>query len=193
MVRKAASICLMVCLVWISSSYRVTAAEVHSPDHQALLKQKVDLFGVGANVKVRLAGGEQLKGFISSIDDGGFALTAENGGGSRQVNYDQVSQLTLLIKKYKASGAPDATEVRRVVAALGAGRHVMVRTAPASIHGQIVAVERDHFTILPDDQDVPVQVAYGDVQQVGKNFGILSTIGLVVVIIAVIAIVSWTR
>lgn len=193
MVRQAISICLMVCLAWISSAYQVSAAEANPADHRALLKQKVDLFGVGANVKVRLAGGEKLKGFISSIDDGGFALTAENGGENHQVPYDQVSELTLLIKKYRASGTPDPAEVRRVVAALGAGKHIMVRTTPGSIHGQIVAVERDYFTILPDDQDIPVQVAYGDVRQVGKNFGILSTIGLVVLIIAVIAIVSWTR
>ena len=166
---------------------------MRSPDDTALLKEKVELFGVGTNVKVKLTDGQKMKGLISSIDDGGFALAPEPGNIGHRIDFDQVSELTLLAKKYAASGAPDAAEARRVIVALGTGKHVMVRTAEMKIHGQIMAVERDHFVILPDDQTNSVNIAYQDVQQVGKNLGILSTITLVVLVIAVVAIISWTR
>ena len=188
--KKITSICLMVCLVGISSATRVSAAEVRQQSGSDLLKQKVELFGVGANVKVKLTDGRKMKGPISSIIDDGFTLAPEPGGLTRPINYDEVSELKLATRKYEASGTPDASEARRVIAALGIGNHVMVRTASMKIHGQIKSIERDHFVILPDDQNNPVQIAYQDVQQVGKNLGILSMIGLVVVIIVVIVVVA---
>ncbi len=188
--KKIISICLMVCLVCISSATRMSAAETRQTGGADLLKQKVELFGVGANVKVKLTGGRKLKGSISSIIDAGFTLAPEPGGLTRPVNYVEVSELKLLSRKYEALGSPDPAEARRVIAALGVGQHIMVRTAERKIHGQIKAVELDHFIILPDDRNAPVQIAYQDVQQAGKNLGILSMIGLVVVVVVVIVIVS---
>jgi hypothetical protein len=190
MSRKIISICLMVSLCSISLAQYVSGADVRQPGGTALLKEKVELFGVGANVKVKLADGQKLKGPISSIVDAGFTLAPEPGGLDRPVDYDQVSELTLVARNYRASGTPDAAEARRVIAALGTGNHVFVRTSEMKIHGQIMDVERDHFVILPDDQAKPVDVAYQDVQQAGKNLGILSMIGLVVVVIVVIVVVA---
>ena len=180
----------MVSVFSISSVRWSSGADVRQPEGSALLKEKVELFGVGANVKVKLADGQKAKGPISSIVDTGFALAPEPGGAARSINYDQVSELTLVTRNYRASGSPDAAEARRVVAALGAGNHVMVRTSELKIHGQIMAVELDHFLILPDNQAKPVEIAYQDVHQVGKNLGILSMIGLATVIIVVIVLVA---
>jgi hypothetical protein len=180
----------MVSLILITSAQVVSGADVRQPDGRALLKEKVELFGVGANVKVKLADGQKVKGPISSIVDEGFTLAPVPGELGRPINYDQVSELTLVVRNYKASGSPDASEARRVIAALGVGNHVAVRTSALKIHGQIMAVERDHFVMLPDDQAKPVEIAYQDVQQAGKNLGILSMIGLVVVVIVVIVVVA---
>jgi ribosome maturation factor RimP len=193
MIRKITSIFLMVCLIGLSTAYRAVGAEVHSPDSSGLLKQKVELLGIGANLRVKLADGQKMKGQVSSLDDTGFTLEPQSGGLSRQVDYGEITELALLTRNYRASGAPDASEARRVIVALGVGQHVMVRTTEMKIHGQIMTVERDHFVILPDDQANPVRIAYQNVEQAGKNLGILSTIGLVVVVIAVIAIVSWAK
>jgi hypothetical protein len=188
--KKITSICLMVCLVCISSATRVSAAEAHQQSGTDLLKQKVELFGVGANVNVKLMDGRKMKGSISSIIGAGFTLAPEPGGLTRPINYEEISELKLATRKYEASGVPDASEARRVIAALGTGKHVMVRTASLKIHGQITSIEPDHFVILPDDQKNPVQIAYQDVQQVGKNLGILSMIGLVTVIVVVIIVIA---
>jgi hypothetical protein len=188
--RKITSICLMVSLILITTAQLVSGADVRQPVGIALLKEKVELFGVGANVKVKLADGQKAKGPISSIVDAGFTLAPEAGGLGRPINYDQVSELTLVTRNYRAAGSPNAAEARRVIAALGAGNHVAVRTSNLKIHGQIMAVERDHFIILPDDQAKPVEIAYQEVQQAGKNLGILSMIGLVVVVIVVIVVVA---
>jgi hypothetical protein len=141
-------------------------------------------------VKVKLTDGRKMKGSISSIIDAGFTLAPEPGGLTRPINYGEVSELKLLSREYEASGSPDPAEARRVIAALGVGQHIMVRTAEKKIHGQIKAIERDRFTILPDDQSDPVQIAYQDVQHAGKNLGILSMIGLVTIVVVVIVVVA---
>jgi hypothetical protein len=190
MIRKINTTCLMICLVCLPSMHMASAADVYQPDDTTRLKQQVALFGIGADVKVRLADGKKVKGLISSIDDAGFALAPRDGGAVRQISYHGISALTLASNKYRASGTPDALKARRVVAALGIGTHVIVRTADLKVHGQIKAIESDRFVLLPDDQAGSLPIAYQDVQQVGKNLGILSMIGLVTVVVVVIVVVA---
>ena len=180
----------MVCLVCFSSMHLASAADVRQPEDPVRLKQKVELFGIGADVKVKLADGQKMNGLISSIDDAGFGLSPHASGSARQISYNGTSELTLVSKRYHASGTPDASEARRVVAALGVGTHVMVRTGELKLHGQIRAIEGEHFVILPDGSVDPMVIAYQDVQQIGKNLGILSTIGLVVVVIVAIVVIA---
>lgn len=179
----------MACVVCFSSTQYASPAEA-DVDHNALLKQKLELFGIGANVKVKLSGGERMAGSISTLDDSGFTVASEAGVLSRPIRYDETSELTLVSKKHYRSETPDAAEVRRVIAALGIGKHVMVRTDTMKFHGQIRAIEPDHFIILPDDAQAPIAIAYQDVHQVGKNLGFLSAIGLVVVVIVVLVVIA---
>jgi ribosome maturation factor RimP len=177
-------------MVCFTSAHWASAADVQQSNKIVRLKQTLEFFGIGANVKVKLADGQRIKGQIASIDDDGFALTSNGGAAARQISYDGAAELTLVTKKYHASGMPDASEARRVVAGLGIGTHVMVRTGESKIHGQIRTIEGDRFLILPDDKADPVVIAYQDVRQVGKNLGILSTIGLVTVIVVAIVVIA---
>jgi small nuclear ribonucleoprotein (snRNP)-like protein len=44
---------------------------------------------------------------------------------------------------------------------LAVGKHIMVKTtAGKEYHGNIQALDADHFTMLPDYTTAPVQVAY---------------------------------
>ncbi len=187
--KKVISIGLVVCLTCLSTAPLASADVIRESAGCAQLKQKIELCGVGTSVKVKLTDGKTAKGLISSVDETGFAVTPENGRASFQAKYDQVSELSFMVKGYKTSGTPDPPEARRVVAALGVSSHVMVRTAEMKIHGRIEAVESDHFIILPDDQSRPVQISYHDVQQIGKNLGFFSMIGIIVVAIVVIIVV----
>ncbi len=112
-----------------------------------------------------------------------------------RVAYDQVAELKLAKVTYKTSGQPDAAEARRVVAGLGVGRHIVVKTAAgAEYHGKVQAVEADHFTILPDHQKAPVQIAYSDTLLLSPNptkggwiaIGVLAGIGIAALVVVLL-------
>ncbi len=193
MKRSAGCLCLAAWLTFPAFANWAFGADASTPEVTAAVKERVELFGVGAPVKVKQIDGQKTKGIISSISDTGFALTPEAGGPDLQIGYDQTAEMKLASKKYFTSGSPDVAEARRVIAALGPGKHVMIRTPDTKIHGQIVSVDRDYFVILPDDRTDMLYIQYQDVQQAGKNLGIFSTIGVIVVVIVVVAIISWTR
>jgi hypothetical protein len=102
------------------------------------------------------------------------------------VGYTEVAELKLAKNLYRASGQPDPLAAMRVVEALGVGRHAVVKTtAGQEYHGNIQAIDRDQFTLLPDHQSHPVQIAYSDVQQVGPNLSKGAKITIIVVVAAV--------
>jgi ribosome maturation factor RimP len=161
----------------------------------SLNRQRVDQFGVGAKVKVELTNGKKFKGSIQSIEDGGFLLAAAKAGSPTRVPYGEVTQLNLTKNTYKAAGQPDSVEVRRVVAELGVGHHIMVKTSEAKeYHGNIVGIAAEGFTVLPDHTAAPVQIAYNSVQQMGPNMSKGSKITLIVlagVAVAITIVAVW--
>jgi hypothetical protein len=77
-----------------------------------------------------------------------------------------------------------------VVVGLGLGHHIMVKTAAEQeLHGNIQAIESDHFTVLPDHQSATVQIAYSDITQLGPNLSRGKKIAIIAIAAAVIAIV----
>jgi ribosome maturation factor RimP len=160
----------------------------------SLTRQRVDQFGVGARVKVELTNGQKFKGPIQSIEDGGFLLAAAKGGSPTQVPYGDVAQLNLTKNTYKTTGQADSVEVRRVVAELGVGHHIMVKTSEAKeYHGNIVAIAADSFTVLPDHTTAPIPIAYNNVQQMGPNLSKGAWIAIAIVCTAalLIALMAW--
>jgi ribosome maturation factor RimP len=155
-----------------------------------VVKQQIGQFGVGAKVKVKLSGGRQLRGYVAAVGDDGFLLQAKRQSAPRHVAYTEVSEIRLAKLTYRATGQPDPAEARRVVMGLGVARHIMVKTvAGKEYHGNIQAIEQNNFTLLPDHQAVPVQIAYNDVVQLGPN---LSTAAKVVIVVVVAAAVALT-
>ena len=153
----------------------------------ATVKEEVNLFGVGAKIKVRLADGKKLNGTIEGIETSTF-LVATKASSPTPVAYDQVARLKFIKETYKAKGPVDAVEVRRVVAGLGVGRHIMVKTiARDEYHGNIVAIRAESFTMLPDHQTAPVQIAYDETLQTGPNLSKGAKIAIVVLVAVVVA------
>ncbi len=109
----------------------------------------------------------------------------------RGVAYDQVAELKLAKVTYKASGQPDATAAKRVVAGLGIGRHIVVKTTEGKeYHGNIRAIDLESFAVQPDHQAAAVQIAYSEVIQLGPNLSktawILIGVGVGVVVTLII-------
>lgn len=162
-------IVLVFCIMILPVS-DVAALAGDTPSGPDQVKQQIDQFGVGANLKVQLADGKKLKGSVVSLGEEGFELRAKSDDSPRHIAYNNVNEVKLAKLKYRAKGAPDPVEARRVVLGLGVGKHIMVKTAETKeYHGNILAVERDYFTMLPDHQAAPVQIAYNKVTQVGAN------------------------
>jgi small nuclear ribonucleoprotein (snRNP)-like protein len=163
----------------------VAALAGDTPSGSDRVKQQVDQFGVGANLKVQLADGKKLKGSVVSLGDYGFELSARPGDSPRHIAYNNVNEVKLAKLVYRAKAAPDAVEARRVVLGLGVGRHIQVKTtAGKEYHGNIQAIESDLFTLLPDHQTASVQIAFADVQYVEQN---LSRGAKIAIIIAAVA------
>jgi preprotein translocase subunit SecF len=138
---------------------------------------------VGARVKVELTNGKKFRGSIQSIEDGEFLLASAKAGSPTRVPYDNVAQLNLTKNTYKATGQPDSVEVRRVVAELGVGHHIMVKTSEArEYHGNIVAIAAESFTVLPVHTTAPVQIAYNQILQIGPNMSKGTKIAIVVLV-----------
>ena len=186
--RKRTVIGLVICLMQLSLADVALSADTTVPN-PSLTRQRVDQFGVGAKVKVELKNGKKFKGSIQSIEDGEFVLASAKAGSPTRVPYGNVAQLNLAKNTYKAMGQLDSVEVRRVVAELGVGHHIMVKTSEAKeYHGNIVAIAAESFTVLPHHTAAPIQIAYNDVQQMGPNMSKGSKIALIVLVGVAVAI-----
>jgi small nuclear ribonucleoprotein (snRNP)-like protein len=172
----------------------LTALAGNSPSAPEQVKQQIDQFGVGANLKVQLADGKKVKGSVVSLGDTGFELRAKSGEAPRHIAYNNVNGVKLAKLMYRAKGTPDAIEARRVVLGLGVGHHIQVKTtAGREYHGNLQVIDADTFSMLPDHQTSPVQIAFSDVQYVEQNLskgswiaiGVLVAVAVVVTVIAV--------
>jgi ribosome maturation factor RimP len=188
--RKILAIGLAVCLTHLSLADVALSLDATTSSNAALTRQQVDLLGVGSKVKVRLANGKTLRGSISGIEDGAFLLASGREGSPTRVAYEEVAQVKFAKSTYKVAGQPDAAEAKRVVAGLGVGHHIQVKTtAGKEYHGNILSVGTEQFTILPDHQAVPVEIAYSQTLQMGPNLSKGAKIAIVVVVGLVIAAV----
>lgn len=183
--RASISVGVIFCLFFVQS---VSVAASFGPD---TVRDQVKQFGTGARVKVKLASGQKVSGLIGAVRDNGFTLAKKNGDTSRQIAYNDVRQLKLSSRRYTAHQDVDAAAARRVVEALGVGKHIMVNpTGAHAIHGNIQTIEPDHFTVLPDRSTVPVTIAYNDIHHVEKNLTLGGTIVLVVLIVAALVVIT---
>ena len=156
------------------------------------VKQQVEQIGVGAEVKLKLAGGEKLRGEIQAIDDQGFVLDSGQQASHRRLTYDQVARVMLASLVYRASGVPDPIAAGRVVAGLGVGHHIVVKTTEGrEYHGNIQMIGEDHFAMVPDHQTASVQIAYTQVHYVEQNLSKGAKIAIVVAVVLAVVVIAF--
>lgn len=183
----------MVSLPLRASGHPAEAGRVSGVDS---VEQQVRLLGVGAKVKVKLAGGVKLRGSIEAIETGRFLLRTGKESAATPISYDHLAKVELATSTYDASRHADVIEARRVITALGAGRHIVLKTTKnQEYHGNIQSIEADHFTMLPDAQTSPIWIAYSEVAAAGPNLSKGAKIAIVVVVavaitVAVIAVIA---
>jgi ribosome maturation factor RimP len=183
--REPVAIGLVCCLYHVTLIQSAGAASIEA----ASVKQQITDFGVGAKLGLKLAGGKKLRGAVAAIDDQGFVLSERDKPGVH-VRYAEVAQVRLAGRAYRAAGEPDPVGARRVVLNLGVGRHAVVKVAGRELHGHIQSIGADSFTLLPDREPVPVEIAYSDVRYVEKNLSFGATVVLVVLIVAAVVVAA---
>jgi len=151
----------------------------------------VTLLGEGAKIKVKLTDGEKLKGAIHGLGEEGFLLNVEGQGDPKKITYNEVAELKPAKRSYKASGQPDPIQARGSVVGLGVGKHIKVKfDGDRVLHGNITAIGENQFTMLPDQQQQPIEIAYNNVNLVHKNLSTGSTVVLLLVVAGAIAIAA---
>lgn len=167
----------------------ISALAAEASTNPELIKQEIIQYGVGSNLKLRLADGKKLKGSLINYGEEGFELRAKPQEAARHIAYSQVTEVKPAKLVYRAKGQPDAVEARRTVLGLGVGRHIQVRTtAGNSYHGNIQTIATDTFTLLPDRQTSSVEIPFSEVQYVEQNLSKVALIVIAVVVVATIVV-----
>jgi ribosome maturation factor RimP len=168
----------------------VPTLAVEASTNPELIKQEIIQYGVGANLKLRLADGKKLKGSLVFLGEEGFELRAKPKEAPRHIAYSQVTEVKPAKLVYRAKGQPDAVEARRTVLGLGVGRHIQVKTTTGNTyHGNIQTIDTDTFTMLPDRQTSSVEIPFSQVQYVEQNLSTAAKIVIAVVVVATIVVV----
>jgi ribosome maturation factor RimP len=189
-IRDSFCVGLMGCILILPLNDVAAQPQPTPPSNLSSIKQQVQQIGIGAEVKLKLAGGEKVRGNIQAMDDQGFVLGSGQQASHRRINYDQVARVALANLVYRATGVPDPIAASRVVMGLGAGHHIVVKTSEGKeYHGNIQVIDEDHFVLVPDHQIVSVQIAYTQVRYVEQNLSKGAKIAIVVGIIVVVAVV----
>lgn len=181
---------LITCVTLLPANDFALWAMSAAPASPTRTKETVNLLGEGAQVKLKLTNGRKLKGVLESADESGIVLNPKGEGSSQSFVYEEISELRPAKRSYKASGAIDPVEARRAVVGLGVGQHIMVKVNNQKLRGHIQAIEMNAFTLLPDRQTTPVEVAYNGVQAVNKNLSAGATFAVVVGIVAAAALMA---
>jgi hypothetical protein len=88
---NALVVLLVVALSWTTAG--VAFAQTSPSPDPSLVAAQVKKFGVGKSVKVKLIGGEELKGHIRSIGAEGFTVRLSKAGGEKSIPYAQVAEV----------------------------------------------------------------------------------------------------
>lgn len=167
-----------------------SGAKLRAASPPAALKQRVEQFGVGTELKVKLAGGDKLRGQVESIGEDSFTLAPKNGGDPREIAYNDLENLRYPKRGYTAETAPDPAAAKRMVVQLGVGEHIMVKISPTEkVRGHIREIHESHFVVQPDGQNETLDVPYSSIWKVNKNLSFGATLTILVGIAAAVVLV----
>jgi ribosome maturation factor RimP len=165
-----------------------TRLQAASPPNE--VKQRVEQFGVGTELKLKLAGGDSVRGEVQSIGDNSFLFVPKEDNTPREIAYSELQKVSYPKRGYKAEATPDPAAAKRMVVQLGVGEHIMVKVSPTEkVRGHIRAINDDHFLIQPDGQTANLSVPYDSVWKVNKNLSFGATIAILVGIAAAVALI----
>ena len=87
---------LLVAVLVLNSVSAPQATQTHEAPQSAKVRAEVQRRGIGekSRVKVRLGNKEEVKGYISKIEDASFDVTDKNTGRATTISYANVEKVT---------------------------------------------------------------------------------------------------
>jgi len=164
--------------------------EVRTEERREVLKRRLEQFGVGTDLNIRLAGGHGLRGTVESIGSESFVVAPKGNGPQREIDFRDLSGLSYPKRGYKSEGAQDPDAAKRMVVQLGVGEHIMVQVGPTrKLRGHIREIRNDGFLLQPDGEAATVPVAYNSILKVNKNLSFGATIAILAAIAAAVVLI----
>jgi ribosome maturation factor RimP len=166
------------------------AVPLRAAPSQADLKQRVQQFGVGTELKLKLENGQKFRGRVESIGDESLVLASNADGARSEIAFDALKSVNYPKRGYKTADVPDPAAAKRMVVQLGVGEHIMVKVSPTEkVRGHIREIRDDHFVIQPDGLRETRQVPYNSIWKVNKNMSFGATVAVVVGIAAAVILI----
>ena len=93
-------------LALVDSGLLNGATKPHVGDSQFPLRQRIEQFGVGTELKVKLADGTKLRGWVERIGEESFFLAVRSDAPSREITYNELDKLSYPKRGYKVEDNP---------------------------------------------------------------------------------------
>lgn len=145
------------------------------------IRELVEVFGTGSELKLSCADGRRLRGRVTEIRSEGIEfLVRGRSEAPVTLQYDDILALTLARRVYRSDDGRDTLLARRVATALGRGHHVLARVQSGRTYrGHINAVRPDGLTLVLDRSDRAVSISYGEIDHLEENLSRAAKIGII--------------
>lgn len=158
------------------------------------MKRRLEEFGPGADVKLRLADGSKRRGLIGQTRVDGFELRLAQTAAVQDFEYAQVASIELTSRVYRSNAGRDPVAAHRVALALGPGHHVLTRVRVGKTYrGHIDSVDPEGFTVLLDHTKKSITIPYAEIDHLEQNLSRAAKIGIVAAIAGGVALLVFWR
>ena len=159
------------------------------------VKHGAQQYGVGADLKLILTDGHELRGRLETLSDETFGLRSKANRPVREVRYDEVTELRLARLVLRAAGSPDPAEARRVALGLGVGKKVVTKLADGKVfRGRIESIQDANFVLRPNDGSESVPIPYQEVRSLEQKHmsgGVKAAIIAAAAGVALVIFLAW--
>jgi ribosome maturation factor RimP len=136
---------------------------------QESIKKKVELFGLGAKVKVVMRGSSanaSYEGVIDEISGESFRLKMKNQSTTYQ--YAQIESMSYPRGKYKTGKQVDPAQVRGIAVEIGIGEKATIDIVSSKqrVKGTILSIEKEN--LVTDFQGNQLPIKFNDVKLIER-------------------------
>jgi hypothetical protein len=163
---KTAAVILIGCLFWQTSGNAFGGPLVPAQPAQTNEGQgQAELFGPGAEVKLRLINGKKLDGTVGAMSAEFFDLIHDRDRPPLKIRYFTVKEFEVRKVTFATDDSTSFQHARRVIEGSQGQRIRLKVSSGKSYQGSISRTREEQFELLPDGKAVPVNIAFADIRE----------------------------